>query len=102
MVIITCNTTFFVSPYLVDLTGGQLVAGGGGCNEKAKKSGEPERLAGNCWGGGEVHNTLAALLFPVSTHLMGCYNESYWAAACSCAMVNWVAGDWELDWSWRP
>ena len=47
-----------MSPYLVDLTGGQLVAGGGGCNEKAKKSGEPERLAGNCWGaGGEIHNT---------------------------------------------
>ena len=50
-----------MSPYLVDLTGGQLVAGGGGCNEKAKKSGEPERLAGNCWGGGgdlTVHNVL--------------------------------------------
>ena len=39
-----------MSPYQVDLTGGQLVAGGGGCNEKAKKSGEPERLAGNCAG----------------------------------------------------
>ena len=47
------------------------MAGGGGCNEKAKKSGEPERLAGNCWGGGEVHNILAALLFPVSTQSDG-------------------------------
>ena len=85
-------STFFESPYLVDLTGGQLVAGGGGCNEKAKKSGEPERLAGNCWGGGEVGwcttQCTAALLFPVSTHLMGCYNEGYWAAACSCAMAD--------------
>ena len=49
-----------MSPYLVDLTGGQLVAGGGGCNEKAKKSGEPERLAGNSAGvrGVVLHNVL--------------------------------------------
>ena len=68
------------------------MAGAGGCNEKAKKSGEPERLAGNCagvvgWGGDSTQCT-AALLFPLSTHLMGCYNEGYWAAACSCAMAD--------------
>ena len=48
------------------------MAGGGGCNEKAKKSGEPERLAGNCWGGGDsTTQCTAALLFPVSTQSDG-------------------------------
>ena len=62
------------------------MAGGGGCNEKAKKSGEPERLAGNCWGGGEIHNVLLLSYSLCPHNLMGCYNEGYWAAARSCAM----------------
>ena len=53
-----------MSPYLVDLTGGQLVAGGGGCNEKAKKSGEPERLAGNNAGVGGRYTMYCCSLIP--------------------------------------